>query len=176
MSAVMAVLGGLAVGALAGGCGMGGPTELPAGFTGTKNLTGRFGGPTDSSAWGSGCRGFVSTSPDHQIQNAAALPYVRFVVNGGTLDTTLAVQLPDGTYRCNDDFEGFNPMVEGPLPAGLIKVWVGGYNASTKGNYRLGISTVNTTTAASLGAPASNSRSRSRSRSTSRSSSRRNNH
>ncbi|MCB9659855.1 MAG: hypothetical protein H6726_19555 [Sandaracinaceae bacterium] len=166
--AALAVIGGLMLGALGSGCGLGGPTELPAGFTGTKNIPGRFGGPTDATAWGPGCRGFVSTSPDHQIQNAAALPYVRFIVNGGQADTTLAVQLPDGTYRCNDDFEGVNPMVEGPLPAGLIKVWVGAYTSNATGNYRLGISTNAGTTAASLGAPAASSSSSSRRRRSSR--------
>ena len=156
--------GALALAMVVGGCGLGGPIELPAGYTGTKNLTGRFGGSTDASAWGPGCRGFVSTNPDHQIQNAGELPYVRFIVNGGPMDTTLAVQLPDGTYRCNDDSDGINPMVEGPLPAGLIKVWVGGYSSGTQGNYRLGISTDRATSAASLGAPASNTKRRTRRR------------
>ena len=148
------------------GCGLGGPIELEAGWTGRKNLTGRFGGPTDATSFGPNCRGFVSTNPDHQVQVAAELPYVRFVVNGGPMDTTLAIQLPDGTYRCNDDGPGMmpNPMIEGPLPAGLIKVWIGAYSSGQTGNYRLGITTDNSVSPATLGAPASNNTKRRRRR------------
>ena len=157
------VVVGVLVAAALSGCGAGGPVELPAGFTGTTKVSGRFGGTTDARTWSADCRGYVSTSPDHEVQNAGELPYVRFVVNGGSLDTTLVVQLPDGTYRCNDDADGRNPIVEGPLPAGLTKVWVGGYNSGTVGNYRLGITTVSTTTPDSLGPPAANTRTSSRS-------------
>lgn len=137
-----------------GACGWGGQVELPAGFTGTETRTGRLGGGTiEAREWGHGCTGFVSAEPDHEVMSATTLPYARFVVNGGGLDTTLVLQLSDGTFRCNDDGEGLHPVVEGPLPAGLTKVWVGGYRASAEGDYRLGISTLPATTAASLGAP-----------------------
>ena len=141
---------------------------LPPGFTGTKVLEGTLGGPLEARVWGPGCSGFVASEPNHEVLSEASLPYVRVTVNGGGVDTTLALQLPDGTYRCNDDFEGVNPMVEGPLPAGLIKVWIGAYTASATGNYRLGISTNAGTTAASLGAPAASSSSSSRRRRSSR--------
>lgn len=136
------------------GCGFGGPVELPAGFTGTENLKGHLGGGTiEAREWGHECSGFVSAEPDHEVMNASTLRYARFVVNGGALDTTLVMQLSDGTFRCNDDAEGHHPVVEGPLPAGLTKVWVGGFRASAAGNYRLGISTDPNTSAASLGDP-----------------------
>lgn len=135
-------------------CGLGGPVELPAGFTGTETLTGRLGGGSiEAREWGHGCTGFVSAEPDHEVMSASTLRYVRFVVNGGALDTTLVLQLSDGTFRCNDDGDGLHPVLEGPLPAGLTKVWVGGFRASAEGDYRLGISTVPGTTAASLAAP-----------------------
>jgi len=142
----------LAVAAPLTGCG--GPIELPAGFTGTQNVTGRLGGGSiEAREWGHGCAGFVSAEPDHQVMSASTLQYVRFIVNGGALDTTLVLQLSDGTFRCNDDSEGHHPVVEGPLPAGLTKVWVGGFRASAQGRYRLGISTDRSTDAASVGGP-----------------------
>jgi hypothetical protein len=139
---------------LLGACGWGGPVELPAGFSGTETLTGRLeGGSIEAREWGHGCTGFVSAEPDHEVMSASTLPYARFVVNGGALDTTLVLQLSDGTFRCNDDGDGRHPVVEGPLPAGLTKVWVGGFRASAEGDYRLGISTVRDMSAASLAAP-----------------------
>ena len=148
------------------GCGLGEPTAIPADFTGTETSSGSFGGSTDASEFDSSCRGFVSSGPDHQLQLAGELPYGRFMVNGGSADTTLVVQTPDGTYHCNDDGEGLNPIVElEGVPAGLVKVWVGAYSSSNTGNYRFGFSTDRTATAASLGAPiAPSSRPRRRSR------------
>ena len=74
--------------------------------------------------------------------------------NGGTNDITLVVQRPDGTYLCNDDSDGLNPMVEGPFAAGAYQIFVGAYSAEAAGaSYRLGISELPTTTPTSLGAP-----------------------
>ncbi|MCA9536091.1 MAG: hypothetical protein KC593_20535 [Myxococcales bacterium] len=126
---------------------------LPPGFTGTKVLEGTLGGPLEARVWGPGCSGFVASEPNHEVLSEASLPYVRVTVNGGGVDTTLALQLPDGTYRCNDDAEGHDPRVELRLPAGLTRVWVGGYGAGATGRYRLGVSTDRSVTAASLGAP-----------------------
>jgi hypothetical protein len=95
----------------------------------------------------------VSAEPNHEVVSEARLPYVRVMVNGDGVDTTLALQLPDGTYRCNDDAEGHDPVVQTALPAGLTKIWVGGFRASATGRYRLGVSTDRAATAASLGVP-----------------------
>lgn len=140
--------------ALAAGCGGGGPIEIPAGFSGVKTASGRFGGPQAATGFGPGCVGFISNAPDHQIQVAAPMPFARFVANGGTMDVTLVVQLPDGTYRCNDDAEGLNPIVDVPnLPAGLTKVWIGALANGGTGNYKFGFASAPTTTPASIGAP-----------------------
>lgn len=140
--------------ALAAACSFGDTVELPAGFTGTESVEGHLGGGSiEAREWGHGCTGFVAAEPDHEVMSASTLRYARVMVNGGALDTTLVMQLSDGTFRCNDDAEGHHPVVEGPLPAGLTKIWVGGFRASAEGNYRLGISTDPDTHAASLGDP-----------------------
>jgi hypothetical protein len=85
---------------------LGADVELPAGF-----MTGRLeGGSIEAREWGHGCTGFVSAEPDHEVMSASTLPYARFVVNGGALDTTLVLQLSDGTFRCNDDGDGRHPQ------------------------------------------------------------------
>lgn len=135
-----------------GGCGR--PLDLPDGFTGTEQLEGEVGGTTEAYGWAHGCSGFVSAEPDHQVMNEGRLPYARIVANGGSLDTSLIVQLSDGTFRCSDDDEGHHPIVEGSFPAGLMKIWVGVSQPSFVGPYHLVISTDRATTASSLGDPA----------------------
>ena len=58
------------------------------------------------------------------------------------VDTTLVVQLADGTYLCNDDTDGRDPVVEGSFPAGNHNVYVGTYSAGQTAPYTLGL-TVN---------------------------------
>ena len=56
------------------------------------------------------------------------------------VDITLVVHRPDGTFLCNDDSEGFNPMVEGNFSPGRYRVWIGSYAQGENGSYRLGLS------------------------------------
>ena len=55
-------------------------------------------------------------------------------------DTTLVIQAPDGSYRCDDDTEDMNPLVEGAFAPGTYKIWVGSYNEGEPSPYTLGIS------------------------------------
>lgn len=95
------------------------------------------GGPVDSGLLGlqdptgGECRGFIAPSqPDVRVHYVAGgqLP-LRFYVQslqGG--DTTLLVNLPDASWRCNDDTVGLNPVidVESP-PSGQYDIWIGTY-------------------------------------------------
>jgi hypothetical protein len=56
-------------------------------------------------------------------------------------DTTLVVNLPDGSWICNDDFEGLNPgiVLQRP-PTGQYDIWVGVFGGGSKIPARLGIS------------------------------------
>jgi hypothetical protein len=69
-------------------------------------------------------------------------------------DITLAIRKPDGTFLCNDDSEGLNPMVEGAFAAGSYDVYVGSY--ATEGQfaaYRLGVSANQATVPSALPTP-----------------------
>ncbi|MBK7155376.1 MAG: hypothetical protein IPH72_26940 [Sandaracinaceae bacterium] len=57
-------------------------------------------------------------------------------------DTTLVVQLPDGSFLCNDDTHGLNPAVQlEPVPSGQLRVWVGSYQEGQEGDYQMAFTT-----------------------------------
>jgi hypothetical protein len=112
-----------------------GTIALATGFTPdpfTTNIV--SGGSIDISTLnlGAECRGFVTASPDFQLELSGTSARLRiFVVGEG--DTTLVVNGADGQWWCNDDSSGtVNPMVEFTnAPAGFYDVWVGSFNTGT---------------------------------------------
>ena len=138
-----------------GGGGGGAAFSLAPGFQpDPTTATGSAGGIVDASSLNSECRGYVSITPSHVLTATGAFPNLRIAVNGGSADLTLVVRRPDGTYLCNDDSEGLNPMVEGPFAAGEHQIFVGTYSAESAGSsYRIGISELATTTPSTVGAP-----------------------
>ncbi|MBI4703645.1 MAG: peptidase S1 [Deltaproteobacteria bacterium] len=94
------------------------------------------GGPDDASmlglvdaASGEPCRGWMNgAAPDVRVSypGGEAFP-LRFYVASDS-DTTLCVNLPDATWRCNDDTVGLNPVVQVDAPAsGQYDIWIGNY-------------------------------------------------
>jgi hypothetical protein len=138
------------------------PTPPPAAATALVSLTSGFvpdpqtargtaGGPLDASQLSNGaCHGYIPNAPQHTVMAGGAFNNLRMLVNS-TTDTLLVVRGPDGAFRCNDDSEGFNPIVEGPLPAGATQVWVGTFSANQSGAYVIGFSELSSVTAAGLG-------------------------
>ncbi len=145
-------LGGCCFGGMGGG---GAAFSLTPGFTPDPQLaTGNAGGLTDSSTLSGECRGYIPSTPNHVLTATGAFPHLRIAANGGSADITLVVQRPDGTYLCNDDSDGLNPMVEGPFAAGEYRIFVGSYSAESAGAaYRIGISELQTTTPTTIGTP-----------------------
>lgn len=143
------------------------PTPTPAaGATTAVNLTtgfmpdpqtrqGTAGGALNAmqlTSNGPGCRGFVPSSPQHTMMLTGSFQNLRVMANGGSLDTTLVIRAPDGTYRCNDDGGGnMQPLVEGAFGPGAYQVWVGSYSASSTGPYTIGFTELASVTAQSLG-------------------------
>lgn len=138
------------------------PTAVPAGSNfGTVSLApgftpdpqtsrGTAGGPIAANTWNPTCRGNVSARPDHELVLSAAMPRLRVLVKSER-DTTLVVQGPDGQYRCVDDAEGLNPIVEGPYAAGTHRIWVGTFSSDATGvPYVIGFTEFSHVTAASL--------------------------
>ena len=62
----------------------------------------------------------------------APLPYLAIGAYGN-VDLTIAVHLPDGSWLCNDDWDGLNPRVEGPVGRGRVEVFVGTYGSASQG-------------------------------------------
>ena len=117
-------------------------------------LSGRAGGGVEASSLNQQCAGWISQDPNHVVQADAAFTNLVVAVNAGTADTTLVVQLPDGSYRCNDDEDGTNPMVSGAVAQGIAKIWIGTYERDQNVAYTLGISELPTTRPSTLTPPA----------------------
>jgi hypothetical protein len=136
--------------------GAGGTISITTGFTDPTMAEGTSGGAVDASTLNSECRGYVSSSPDHILEVGAAFPRLRVMALGTEADSdvTLVVHKPDGSYLCNDDSDGFHPMVEGEFAAGRYEVFVGSYEQGRRQTYRLGISAQENATPSTTLAPA----------------------
>ncbi|NOT43583.1 MAG: trypsin-like peptidase domain-containing protein [Acidobacteria bacterium] len=115
---------------------------------GTTELAGDFnpdpftaevvaGGGDAAASLANGCVGFVSTArPDYDIVYSQAGRFTLSLFAEGTVDTTLAVRAPDGSWHCNDDFDatGHNPGVTFGTPVnGTYSVWVGVFEQGSSG-------------------------------------------
>ena len=89
------------------------------------------GGTIDASTLGNECAGMIADAPDFRMTYGAGGSQM-FIGVHSTADTTLVVNAPDGSWFCNDDFDGLNPVLggEGPL-AGQYDIWVGTYGSDT---------------------------------------------
>ena len=92
---------------------------------------------------GSQCLGTIADAPDVRLNYRAGqgLPlYLSVVAN---TDTTLVVNLPNGQWACNDDFQGVNPgLVFNNPQSGQYDIWVGHYNRGSRVPAQLRISEV----------------------------------
>ncbi len=117
------------------------PDPHVASGTSGAGATGR-----DASTLDGSCRGQIDSTPDHLFVATTAMGNLRIMANSAS-DTTLVVRKPDGTYACNDDGDGLNPIVaiQG-APAGTYQVFVGSYTEGENAPYKLGISELDSVT------------------------------
>jgi len=74
--------------------------------------------------------GFIASTPDLVVSYEAGRHPLRFFVDARGADTTLAIQLPNGTWLCNDDAVGLNPIIDlASPPSGDYQVYVGSIEA-----------------------------------------------
>lgn len=81
--------------------------------------------------YGSGCRGYATSTPDAIVNytGSSSSNFLRFYVQASG-DTTLVINDATGTWHCNDDSVGLNPMVSiTNAPSGQYDVWVGSYQS-----------------------------------------------
>ena len=92
------------------------------------------GGEVDASYLEGGCTGYAAVAPDYRLTwGGGGDLRIGFEADEGG-DTTLLLNLPDGSWRCNDDR---NPGLYDPLvvvedaPAGQYDIWIASYRAGT---------------------------------------------
>lgn len=73
--------------------------------------------------------GFVASAPDVDLYYDTSGGTALYVYVQSDDDTTLLVNLPDGSWVCDDDgFQGRSPLVViRDAPSGLYDIWVGTY-------------------------------------------------
>ncbi len=105
------------------------PGFSPAPFT----LEVVSGGDVDvkSLALADNCLGFAASDPDIVVELASGIDLVTFLV-AGEQDTTLIINLPNGSWSCNDDTNGLNPaLVYHKVTPGPYLIWIGSYAPET---------------------------------------------
>ncbi len=128
-----------------------GTVTLTSGFVPDPHVVeGTSGGGTDASTVNPGCNGWIAPNPDHLFAATSAFTSIRIMVRSEA-DTTLVVQKPDGSYACNDDSDGLNPLVQiDGAPMGTYRIWIGSYQQGTNSRYKLGFSELATVTPSSI--------------------------
>jgi hypothetical protein len=116
------------------------PVAIAPGFSPQPmTATGLAGGAQLASTLASGCLGNIPMSPQHILEVTAPMGNLTIMVNAHGADATLVVRMPDGTFRCNDDTDGLNPVVTGPVGPGRVEIYVGAYSTdSTSSAYTVG--------------------------------------
>ena len=101
------------------------------------------GGNIDASRVSGSCAGYIADAPDFDLYySSGSFPlYISFEASE---DTTLVINLPDGSWVCDDDDgPGTDPMVYLSNPqSGLYDIWVGSYDEDERARGTLHISEI----------------------------------
>jgi len=113
-----------------------GRVTLEAGFTPDPHTADIVaGGAVNVGYLGNACVGFAATPPDVRLIWSGSSEELRiFFAAADGADATLIVNLPDGSWSCNDDAHAgtVDPMVVLEAPrAGQYDIWVGAYERGT---------------------------------------------
>lgn len=113
-----------------------GDFTIGAGFTPDPQTgSGVSGGPVDASSFGANCVGSIDDSPDHQITVTSTLDLTLYALS--SVDTTLVVRGPAGTFCDDDSHGGLNPEVNARLTPGVYDVYIGNYDDESQARYTL---------------------------------------
>jgi len=78
---------------------------------------------------GSQCTGTIADAPDVRLNYRAGQGLPLFLSVQSSADTTLVVNLPNGQWACNDDFQGLNPGLVFRTPqSGQYAIWIGHFD------------------------------------------------
>jgi hypothetical protein len=97
------------------------------------------GGEIQASSVIPGCyAGNIASVPDIRINYSAGTWPLRFYVSAPGTDTTLAVNAPDGTWYCNDDTVGLQPVIDFASPmSGQYDIFIGTFGTGQYPNVQL---------------------------------------
>lgn len=100
------------------------------------------GGSVDASRLGTICTGYIANAPDFRLNYQGTGWRTLYLAAQSSADTTLVVNLPDGSWVCNDDGgSGLNPLLSFDTPlTGQYDIWVGTYGEEAYHSARLLIS------------------------------------
>lgn len=113
-----------------------GDFRIGAGFTPDPQTgSGTSGGPVQASTFGAVCVGSIDDSPDHQITVTSTVDLKLYALS--SVDTTLVVRGPAGTFCDDDSHGGLNPEINARLTPGVYDVYVGNYDAGSQARYTL---------------------------------------
>lgn len=116
-----------------------GTVTLSAGFMPDPNITQVQAGGSDSVSGlnlaapaGDSCRGHINAAaPDVRLNFSGSGGFLRVGVRAQS-DTTLVINMPDGSWRCADDTFGLNPALDFQnAPSGQYDIWVGTYSSGS---------------------------------------------
>ncbi len=85
---------------------------------------------------GSECSGYAEEAPDYHVEwsGTSSLLRIFFTANDVNADAILIINAPDGTWVCNDDYNGaINPLIEFNNPSiGGYDIWLGNLVAASE--------------------------------------------
>jgi hypothetical protein len=104
--------------------------NLEAGFLpDPREVQVQAGGEFDAAVLGRDCMGWIDATRADVALTYRAGNFPLFISAESRADTTLVIRAPDGSWLCNDDFQGLNPGIIIPRPAsGEYRIWVGTFN------------------------------------------------
>ena len=121
-----------------------GSISLPSGFAPDPyQIILQAGGDRQVNKLPPGCTGYINAvAPDVTLDyRAGGWPLNIYAISDS--DTTLVIRAPDGRWLCDDDTEGFNPLVSIPTPpTGSYAIWVGTFGNVGRQPARLFISEI----------------------------------
>ncbi len=80
---------------------------------------------------GDNCLGYATSDPDFLVELTGDFRRITFLI-ASEEDSTLIINLPNGSWACNDDTNGLNPaLVFHNAPPGGYRIWIGSYAAET---------------------------------------------
>jgi hypothetical protein len=110
-----------------------GEVELSSGFSPDPHVVDIVaGGETSAADTDSSCTGYVANAPDFSLRYTED-QYALSIFAVSSVDTTIMINDPGGTWHCNDDssnLDGNNPGVYFSSPSsGRYDIWVGVYSS-----------------------------------------------